>query len=181
LLSKAVSKCRVIISLLGNTTIHQPKNTEYADYYRTIVGLMKEHDVRRIYAMGTIYIYQAQDHSSFIRFLGTWIVRIIAPGAYQNIIAIQKFFENEQTASDIEWTVYRVGNLPGSSDAAAWSVDREQGEAYAGAVGAPGWTSSMNRSVLARWLVDTAESVVPHWNHQFPAVSRLGAKKTKSS
>jgi hypothetical protein len=112
LLSKAVSKCRVIISLLGNTTIHQPKNTEYADYYRTIVGLMKEHDVRRIYAMGTIYIYQAQDHSSFIRFLGTWIVRIIAPGAYQNIIAIQKFFENEQTASDIEWTVYRVGNLP---------------------------------------------------------------------
>jgi hypothetical protein len=86
----------------------QPKNTEYADYYRTIVGLMKEHDVRRIYAMGTIYIYQAQDHSSFIRFLGTWIVRIIAPGAYQNIIAIQKFFENEQTANDIEWTVYRV-------------------------------------------------------------------------
>ncbi|TAQ84003.1 hypothetical protein B7494_g7671 [Chlorociboria aeruginascens] len=159
-----------MISLLGPTTIRQPKNTEYADYYRTIVGLMKEHDVRRIYAMGTIYIYQAEDHGSFIRFLGAWITSIFAPGMYHNIIAIQKIFENEQTANDIEWAVHRVGNIPGSSD--AWSVDREQGEgeAYAGPIGAPGWSIFTNRSVLARWLVDAAESAVPHWNHQFPAV-----------
>jgi len=180
-LSTAISKCRIILSLLGPIGTHQPKNTEYADYYRTIVELMKEHGVRRLFAMGTIAIYQPDDRFALTRFLMTWVVRIVAQGAYQNIMAIQNFFEQDQAARDIDWTVYRLGYLPGSSDAGAWLADREKGEAYVGPVGAPGWTATFNRSLLARWLVDAAESGAPDWIRRLPAVSQLAGSKTKSS
>jgi hypothetical protein len=162
----------VIISLLGPNSARQPKNTEYADYYRTIVSFMKEHNVRRIFAMGTISIYQPEDRGSLVRFLLTCLIRILAPGAYHNIIATQKLFEDGQTTSDIEWTVYRLGNLAGSSDEKAWLANRGD-EAYAGPLGAAGWTSSMKRATLARWLVDAAESGAPEWIRRMPAVSQL--------
>jgi len=172
-LSRAIAKSRAIISLLGPSGPRQPKNAEFADYYRTIVPLMKQHGVHRILALGTTAMYRPDDQSSVSRALVATLIKVLANGAYHNILAIQDYFENLNDKS-IEWTVYRVGNLSGTGDASAWSVDREGGKAFEGPVGAPGFTSGINRSILARWLVDVATASPAKWVRQMPAVSKSG-------
>lgn len=170
-LSKAISKSRAIISLLGPSTQRQPREA-FADIYRIIVPLMKQHGVHRLLALGTTAIYRRDDKTSITRALMVGLIRVIANSAYHNIMAIQEYFESVNDPS-IEWTVYRLGWLSGTSEPTAWSEDRTKGEAYAGPVAAPGFTSGVNRSILAKWLVDT--SLDPHakWAHQMPAVSNL--------
>ncbi|KAF4464687.1 hypothetical protein FALBO_8485 [Fusarium albosuccineum] len=114
-MSTAIAKSRAVISLLGPSSTRQPKNTEFADHYRTIVPLMKEHGVHRILALGTTAMYRPDDESSISRAVMSTLIRIAASGAHHNILAIQEYFENLNDAS-IEWTVFRVGNLSGTSD-----------------------------------------------------------------
>lgn len=172
-ISTAVAKSWAIISLLGPSSTRQPKDTEFADYYRTIVSLMKEHQVYRLLALGTTAIYQAEDQSSISRALMCNLIKVVASGAYHNFIAIQDYFENMKD-SPIAWTVFRLGNLSGTSDQSAWEADRKEGEVFAGPVGAPGFTSGINRSKLARWLVDVATANPTKWVRQMPAVSKSG-------
>ncbi|PCH09527.1 Hypothetical protein PENO1_000550 [Penicillium occitanis (nom. inval.)] len=153
-ISRAVAKSRAIVSLLGPSSTRQPKNTEFADYYRIIVPLMKDNT------------------DSISRTLMCTIIKVVASGAYHNVLAIQDYFENMNDAS-IEWIVFRVGNLSGTGDLSAWLADRERGKAFAGPVGAPGFTSGINRSILARWLVDVAIANPPKWVRQMPAVSAV--------
>lgn len=172
-ISRAVAKSRAIVSLLGPSSTRQPKNTEFADYYRIIVPLMKEHGVHRILALGTTAIYRPDDQSSISRTLMCTLIKVVASGAYHNVLAIQDYFENMNDAS-IEWIVFRVGNLSGTGDLSAWLADRERGKAFEGPVGAPGFTSGINRSILARWLVDVATANPSKWVRQMPAVSKSG-------
>ncbi|CAG9985883.1 unnamed protein product [Clonostachys byssicola] len=109
-ISGAIAKSRAIISLLGPSSPRQPKNTEFADYYRTIVPLMKEHRVGRILALGTTAMYRPDDQSSVSRAVMSTLIKVVASGAYHNILAIQDYFEHLDESS-IEWTVFRVGNL----------------------------------------------------------------------
>jgi hypothetical protein len=171
-LSGAVSRCRGIISLLGPGPSRQPRNT-FADCYRTITPLMKQHGVRRLIALGTTAIYQRDDQTSAVRYLMAGFIRIAVNAAYQNIMAIQEYFEALDDAS-IEWTVYRLGMLSGTGEPAVWSENRNKGEVYAGPVGAPGYTSAINRSILAKWLVDTCLESTAKWTHKMPAVSNKG-------
>ncbi|UPK98390.1 hypothetical protein LCI18_009325 [Fusarium solani-melongenae] len=152
-LSAAVSKSRAIISLLGPSSVKQPKNTEFADLYRTIVPLMQEHGVYRILALGTTAMYQPDDRSSLSRAAMTTVIKVVAAGAYHKILAIKYFFEGIEDRS-IEWAVFRVGNLSGMSEPSEWSADR------------------INRSILARWLADVATSSPAKWSRQMPAVSK---------
>lgn len=168
-LSRAIAKSRAIISLLGPSADRQPRDT-FASYYRTIVPIMQQHGVRRLMALGTTAIYRPDDRTSISRALMAGLIRVIINSGYQNIMAIQEYFESVNDLS-IEWTVYRLGWLSGTSDAAAWSIDRNQGEAYAGPVGGPGFSSGVNRSILAKWLVDTSLAQNTRWVHQMPAIS----------
>lgn len=170
-LSKAISKSRAIISLLGPSAERLPREA-FADIYRKIIPLMKEHGVRRLIALGTTAIYRSDDKRSITRSLMAGLIRVIANSAYHNVMAIQEYFESVNDAS-IEWTVYRLGWLSGTSEPAAWSDDRTKGEAYAGPVAGPGFTSGVNRSILAKWLVDTSLDPNAKWAHQMPAVSNL--------
>ncbi|KIW09821.1 hypothetical protein PV08_11922 [Exophiala spinifera] len=169
--SRAISKSRAIISLLGPSADRQPRNT-FADYYRTIVSSMKEHGVHRFLVLGTTAIYRHDDRTSIVRSLMKALIQLVVNHAYQNVMAIQEYFDSVQDPS-IEWTVYRLGWLTGTSDPAAWSEDRKKGEAYAGPVGGPGFTSGVNRSILAKWLVDTSLDPSAKWKQQMPAVSNL--------
>ncbi|KAL5370980.1 hypothetical protein DPSP01_014560 [Paraphaeosphaeria sporulosa] len=174
-ISGAVAKSRAIVSLLGPSSTRQPKNTEFADYYRTIVPLMKEHGVHRILALGTQAMYQPEDQSSISRALMSTLIKVVASGAYHNILAIQDYFENMNDTS-IEWIVFRVGNLSGTSDRSTWLADRESGKAFEGPVGAPGFTSGINRSIMAYWLVDVVTANPAKWVRQMPALSKSGQK-----
>ncbi|KAF5656138.1 hypothetical protein FHETE_11085 [Fusarium heterosporum] len=172
-ISRAVAKSWAIISLLGPNTTRPTSNTEFADYYRTIVSLMEEHQVHRLLALGTTAIYQPDDQSSISRALMCNIIKVVANSAYHNFINIQDYFEKMKDSS-IHWTVFRLGMLSGTSTQSGWEADRESGKVFAGPVGAPGFTSGVNRSILARWLVDVVEANPAKWVCQMPAVSKSG-------
>lgn len=174
-LSNAVSNCNTIISFLG-PAFHAKlaRTTEYADYYRALFTLMREHGVRRIFAMGTISMHQDEDRSSFARFAIEWMVRIIANKPYHNVISIQRLFEDKEATRDIDWTVFRICNISGAGeDKEVWARDGEDGDIYVGPVGAAGWSHSQKRVRLARWLVDAAEDGATEWIGRMPAVSKL--------
>ncbi|KAL6912524.1 hypothetical protein FSST1_010284 [Fusarium sambucinum] len=172
-ISRAISKSRAIISLLGPSTAKPSSTTEFADYYSLIVSLMKEHQVSRILALGTTSIYQPDDQSSITRALTCNLIKVMVNTAYHNILAIQQYFEKLNDTS-MDWTIFRLGWLGGTSDKSAWLADREKGKAFAGPVAAPGYTSGINRSLLARWLADVATTEPAIWVRQTPAVSKAG-------
>lgn len=171
-LSMVIAKCRLILSFLGPTMTAPLPETAFSDMYRLIFELMREHGVRRIFAMGTPSIYQDDDQSSLKRWGAIRGLRLFYPNAYQNIIQIQAAFEDKQATKDIDWTVFRIGQLGGESDEKSWKTDREDGETYAGPVGGPGWTLSQKRAALTRWLVDAAENNDAKWIGKMPAISR---------
>ncbi|KAL0933170.1 NmrA family protein [Colletotrichum truncatum] len=175
-LSTALSECHTVISLIGPVPGgNSSTGREYADIYRTLLLLMQKQGVRRIFAMGTISIYQPEDSQHLIRWLIVWLLRTLFNKAYQNIISIHNVFEQDREATrDIDWTVYRLGIIRGSGDEiATWAQDREDEKTYVGAVGAAGWSIVHKRAALARWLVEAAQTGATEWIGRTPAVSKL--------
>lgn len=171
-LSAVIARSRLVVSLLGPSVDTPQPETTFSDMYRMIFSLMREHNVRRIFAMGTPSIYQDNDHTSFIRWGAIRALRLLYTHAYSNIISIQEAFEDDNATQDIDWTVYRIGQLVGESDEQSWRVDREDGKVYVGPVAGPGWTFSQKRAALSRWLADVIESDVSELVGTMPAVSR---------
>lgn len=171
-LSKAVAKSRLIVSLLGPSVKIPLSKTTFSDMYRNIFEMMREHNVRRIFAMGTPSIILDSDHTSLKRWGAIKGLRLFYPGAYENIINIQAAFEDIEATRDIDWTVYRIGMLSGESDEASWRSDREDGETYVGPVAGPGWTFAQKRGALVRWLGDVCGSQGLDLVAKMPAVSR---------
>lgn len=180
-LSAAISQSCAIISILGPTIGNlNIAPTLYADIYRSSVfPLMREHSVRRILAMGTISIVQPEDQWSLRRTLAKLAVRTFVNIAYSNILAIASVFE--QDANDLDWTVYRIGHIPGGKDESSWRTDRDDGKTFVGWVGATGWSGSQRRGALARWLVAAAEGGANEWVRKMPAVSRLAGSTKQVS
>ena len=180
-LSRAISLCSVIISLLGPNVsdIKGLTPTFYADLYaQQIFPLMRQHSVRRIFVMNTVSVYQPDDSPSFIRWLCQFLVWIVAGVAQKNMYAIQALLEDKERSKGIEWTAFRLGLIPGGCDEQSWRKDRE-GEMYAGPVGAKGHSIMQKRAQLAKWLVEAAVNGAQEWIHRMPAVSRLSGGRNK--
>ncbi|KAL4997490.1 hypothetical protein BDV10DRAFT_169393 [Aspergillus recurvatus] len=173
-LSAAMARTSIVISLLGpSITTRMSNHTLYADIYKTFVfPLMREHGVRRIFAMGTPSISRSEDHWTLFTSVVIAGVRIFARSAYENVLAIGDAFENH--ADGLDWTVFRIAAIPGDHDEESWRRDRENGEVFVGWVGEEGWTTSQRRGSLARWLVDAAEGGADEWAGKMPAVSKKG-------
>lgn len=132
---------------------------------------MRTHNVKRIFAMGTVSIPVPEDKFSIQRLLILGLVRTLAESAYRVILAVGELFAKE--AEGLDWTVYRIAGIPGNSDEETWKKDREDGETFEGYVGEPGWSASQRRGRLARWLVDAVEDGKPKWISKMPAISKL--------
>ncbi|KAK0737791.1 hypothetical protein B0T18DRAFT_420582 [Schizothecium vesticola] len=167
----ATFQARVIISLLGPNTIRGFEPSTYTDFYRVLFGAMRQHGVKRIFAMGTLSIADPDDVFSLKRLFIVGLVRTVVNPAYQLITAVGRLFVDE--AHDLDWTVYRIAGIPGGSDEASWKQDREDGETFEGYVGQQGWTASQKRGALTRWLVDAVEDGKTRWIRKMPAISRL--------
>lgn len=180
-LSTVIAKSSVIISLLGpNINGNKIEPALFANYYKSSVfPLMRQHGVRRIFAMGTLSIVRPEDRWTCFQPMAALFVQLFANAAYHNILNIAATFDRE--ASDLEWTVFRIAHIPGNSDDASWQKDRDDGEIFIGWVGDNGWTGSQKRGALARWLVDAAESGAAEWVGQMPAVSRLAGSKNNNN
>ncbi|KIL85201.1 hypothetical protein FAVG1_11630 [Fusarium avenaceum] len=171
-LSTAVTKSNVIVSLLGPQLGDSMEPNVIPDFYRnSVFPAMRQHGVKRIFAMGTISIVDPEDSWSLIRPAMVLLVRTLAGKAYRTIISVGETFENE--AKDLDWTIYRIAAIPGQSDNENWARDREDGKAYVGWIGEKGHTFSQKRGALARWLADAVEGGLPDWVRKMPAVSKL--------
>ncbi|KFY05456.1 hypothetical protein V492_08524 [Pseudogymnoascus sp. VKM F-4246] len=177
-LSTAVSSSHTVLSLLGPTTTRKFDPTIYSTFYTSLFALMREHSVRRIFAMGTLSIPQPDDKFSLIRLFLVFIVRLFANSAYRAILDIARAFEG--AGERVDWTVFRIAGIPGGSDEKAWKKDREEGEAFEGWIGEGGWSVMQKRGALARWLVDATEDGKESWIGKMPAVGKLKGSKRKA-
>ncbi|KAH7348017.1 hypothetical protein BKA66DRAFT_477688 [Pyrenochaeta sp. MPI-SDFR-AT-0127] len=171
--SIAMAQCSIVLSLLGpQITDKGVGATFYVDMYKnTVIPAMRQHGVRRIVLMGTVSIKRPEDHWTAFQTMVTVFMRLLAASLYRNITGIADLFDSE--ANDLDWTIFRIAQIPGENDEASWLKGREDGKVYNGWVGAKGWTSSINRSALARWLVDAAEGGANDWVRKMPAVGKL--------
>ncbi|KFY81646.1 hypothetical protein V500_11223 [Pseudogymnoascus sp. VKM F-4518 (FW-2643)] len=170
-LSAAMAQYSVVLSLLGPSIDDRNiDTTALAGIYKSSVfPLMHQHGVRRIFAMGTLSIKRPEDRWSFFHFIILIFMRLFASAIYRCIHNVAQAFEEE--ASGIDWTIFRIAQIPGESDEASWKKDRELGELFTGWVGEEGWSSSVARSGLARWLADAAEGGADRWVGKMPAIS----------
>jgi hypothetical protein len=165
-LSSAIASQDAIISILGPNSLKIQRFT-FTDAYRRIFRLMEAHGVSRILAMGTISIYEPEDGFSMVRSLLVWLVWAVAHRAWEDIVSIGRLFDEEATRDGLAWTIYRVGNLSNG----------KPGPVATGKVGDAGWSSWINRSEIAEWLVEQAEMETPQWVGMKPAISSSTLKK----
>lgn len=163
---------------MGPNTLFYVNPTMYTDFYETVFQLMKEHGVRRIFAMSTLSVWQPEDEFSLIRLLVVTLVFFVAQFGWRTARAIGRVFE--ERAEGLDWTVFRIAGIPGGDSEADWKKDREDGETFEGWIGQKGWVPQQKRAALARWLVDAAEDGKPRWIQKMPAVSQLGGGKTRT-
>jgi hypothetical protein len=178
-----VAQCKAVISLLGPVLGDKLTPTFFADMYtQQIVPLMVKHSVPRIFAMGTISISRPEDSFHFFSWLNSLLIKLLFGTAQKNMFAIEAAFDKgDKDVQALDWTVYRMVWAIGGCKHADWLKDRDNGEMFAGAVGAKGFTMVHRRAQLARWLVDVATDETPKYSHQMPAVSRLAGSKQKST
>lgn len=144
----------------------------YSGFYKDAVfPMMRQHGIRRIFAMGTRTLKQPEDRWSLMQTMVTTLMPYLANGPYQKIIGVKNVFEHD--AGDLDWTVFRIASIPGEADEASWEKNRDIGKLFTGYVGETGWTATVDRALLARWLCDAAESGAVEWVRKWPAVSRL--------
>ncbi|KAH7176096.1 hypothetical protein EDB81DRAFT_897139 [Dactylonectria macrodidyma] len=169
-LGSAVAKCNIVLSLLGPNSSQGRSLAPslYPSYYSALFPLMRQYGVTRIFAMNSASAEDAQDSWVLVLYLLTLIIRVLVPNAYRTMQGISRVFKEEDRG--LSWTLFRLANLPGNDDEESWRKDREDGPVYAGYVGKKGYTLSLKRAALARWLVDSTESGAPEWIGKMPAV-----------
>lgn len=172
-LSSVMSRTSAVISLLGPSISDKSiEHSLFADIYTsTIFPLMQENGVRRILAMGTLSIKRPEDKFNIMQAIMPFLMPLFANTAYQNALNIGRAFENQ--GQGLDWTIFRLTQIPGEPDEASWKTDREDGKVFTGGIGEKGWTSSLKRGALAKWLVDTIEDKTNNWTGKMPGIGRL--------
>lgn len=173
-LTSAMRGCTAVISHLGaRITDWDISPRMYVDMYRdAIVPAMRANGVRRVFLMGTMAMRRPEDSWTVMTPLVLAYMSVFARPVLRNLVDIAGFFTDEVRA-ELDWTVFRIANLPGEADEGSWKRDRGEGELFEGPVGAKGWSGNTNRSRLARWLVDGVEDGKTEWVGKMPAVTRL--------
>lgn len=172
-LSSAMARASAVISLLGPNVYDRHMNHSlFADIYiSSVFPLMREHGVRRILAMGTLSIKLPDDKFNIMQCILPYLMPLLANFAYQNVLNIRRAFESH--GDGLDWTVFRIAHIPGGSDEASWRKDRLDGELFTGWIGENGWTMSLKRGALARWLVNAVEGDADNWIGKMPGISKL--------
>ena len=165
--------CSVVLSLLGpNIEQKDISPALYPDYYTNVIcPAMRAVGIRRLIAMGTITIARPEDHFAVFHVIGRVFMRLFSAAIDANMQNLLHAFETN--LGDLDWTVFRIARLSGESDTASWTEDRT-GNVFCGAVGENGWTTSISRATLAKWVVDNIDE--RRWYRKMPAVSGLNER-----
>ncbi|KAH6885191.1 hypothetical protein B0T10DRAFT_608413 [Thelonectria olida] len=169
-LSEAMAETSVVLSLLGPNIADKKIEPDVfaTQYLGSVFPLMRKFGVRRIIAMGTISISRPEDRWTMFQTMVSVFMRLFASAIYKNMQNLAIAFE--KNAIDLDWTVFRIAQIPGEADEASWKADRGE-ETYVGPVGEKGWSSSIKRAALTKWMVDNMESEACF--SKMPSLSKL--------
>ncbi|KAK1544017.1 hypothetical protein CPAR01_04650 [Colletotrichum paranaense] len=157
-LDSAMARSSIVVSLLGpNINDKHIDPSLYADIYRFhVFPAMKK--------------YGPEDHWTFFQTMVTIVMPLLNGAVYRNMHNLAHLFGKE--GHDLDWTIFRIAQIPGESDETSWRQDRDLG-LFTGWIGEKGWTSTLRRGALARWLVDGVEGKMDVWVHKMPGISQL--------
>jgi putative NADH-flavin reductase len=161
LLTSTIKGQEVIISALGPvlslSSWTVPPGT-LTNAYRLIFAGMRQYNVNRIFLMGTPTIVDPQDKGTFISSAAVFALRVMANSAYSEIVSLGKLLDEE--AGDLDWTMYRVGNLSNAN-----------GNVMASFVGDEGWSLTCFRQDVAGWILGQVGKEVSEFVRARPALS----------
>lgn len=163
LLCSAVHNQGAIISALGpngpgNKTWNDTYHGVFPSFYSLLLRVMRECDVRRIFAMTTISVYDERDRRSMVRAVLTRAVWAIGMPAYREFVEIANTFQTK--GQDLDWTVYRIGVI----------TDAELVAPKAGYIGERNSGLQISRKAMAAWLVEQVEASPQHWVREMPYI-----------
>jgi len=147
----------------------------FTNPYRLVFQAMRDTGIKRIFVMGTPSVRDPDENFPLsialliaaVRFLGTVFALITKlfgkPGGspFAEVRAVGRLLDQE--AGDLDWTMYRIGNL--SNDKGVTKAVRHVGEGD--------WVLPTYRPGIAAWLVDQIERNEPDWVQQKPALYSL--------
>jgi len=150
----AVSGVQAVVSILGATT--NVKTTELSDGTQNIIDAMKKHNVRRLVAMGTASVEDANDRPVWKFRLLVKIVKSLIPGAYNEIRRIG----SQVKQSSLDWTLVRLAMLTNGP---------AKGIKHVGYYGIDNINLTVTRADLAKFFVDQLEN--REYIQKAPAIS----------
>lgn len=150
----AVSGAQAVVSILGATT--NVKNTELSDGTQNIIDAMKKYHVRRLVAMGTASVDDANDRPVWKFRLLVKIVKSLIPGAYNEIRRIGSRVKQ----SGLDWTLIRLAMLANGP---------AKGIKHVGYYGIDDINLTVTRADLAKFFVDQVEN--SEYIQKAPAIS----------
>jgi putative NADH-flavin reductase len=161
LITSAIEGCDVVFSALGPnvsfSNIHVAPGT-YTNLYRIIFKAMRKTGAKRLFVMGTPSIVTPKDKQPFTTKLLITALKVALNSVYTEVVATGKLLDDE--AQDLDWTMYRVGNL--SNDTGVTKAANNVGEGD--------WSLTTFRPDVATWLLDQIEKETPEYVHEKPAL-----------
>lgn len=112
-LKEAIRGSDAVLSALGPTSPQHPKELPITRAIEAVISAMRDEHVKRLIAISTGTAVDPDDGFDLKIWLPALLIRLAIPSSYRDIIGLAKTIR----ASDLEWTMVRVGfltNRPGS-------------------------------------------------------------------
>nr|VWP02567.1 Kinesin motor protein [Ganoderma boninense] len=160
-LSSAMQGVHAVLSALGpavtNGPFH-PSNTPLAHAYALIIETMKQQNVKRLIALGTLSMKDEHDKFSLVVAGMVTAVATLARSAYKDVVAIGETIRAADP-QELVWTIARVPLL----------TDNEDRSVVAGYVGDGKVGIRLGRPAFAAFVLGELEH--NEWCHKAPLIS----------
>ncbi|CAG8978480.1 hypothetical protein HYALB_00005054 [Hymenoscyphus albidus] len=170
-LHATLSNYTTIISTLGPVGLQRSKETPITDFFTVLLHAISALPTKpRVFHSSTGSVTDPSDKFTFIMWLSVLVIKLLAPGARNEILSTAKVFVEH--GNDIDWTLFRLGVL---SDEKEGEVDAngEKKVAHAGYIADEKWQLMTPRSQIARWVVKQATEGKVEWNKKMPALAGI--------
>jgi nucleoside-diphosphate-sugar epimerase len=156
-LAHALEGVDAVVSALGPpVSPFQPGGTPIAKGYTNVIDRMKELGIKRLIVLGTASMSDELDKFDYVFWTAKQGIRLTAPRAYADVVAIAKVICKE---NELEWTIARVPFLS----------DGETSEYQVGYLGDGKRTTALPRRAFAAYVVDELRD--REWVQKMPFLS----------
>ena len=144
-LKEAIRSSGAVLSALGPTSPQHPKDLPITRAIGAIISAMREVRVERLISISTGTAVDPEDGFDLKIWLPALLIRLAMPSSYRDIIGLARTVR----ASDLEWTMVRVGFLKSQPGSHRLNV---------GLYGHTKHSLSISREDVARFMFDQIEN-----------------------